>query len=365
MTRGYLLLARGRVLALGLLAVMVVATGFAVPTAHAFTNPPDNPTGALNLTTSPLPISLTAKPGESVSTDIRIRNDGTATEQIKTSVLTFGASGESGTPQLITPTPSDTFINWASFSPSTFSDPPNTWETVHMTIKLPKSAAFGYYYAVVFSRANQATPSGTNQANLSGAIAVLVLLDADVPGAKRSVQVVSFTADHALYEFLPASFTVRLHNDGNVHVAPIGNIFITKGGKNLALLNLNLAGGNILPNTNRVFTTAWSDGYPSYQTKVQDGKVVLDAKDNPESSLTWGTFNLSKIRFGRYTAHMVMAYNDGTRDVPIEATLEFWVVPWRLILFVIAIPVVPSVLVYLIMRRRFRKKLLRAQRGSR
>ena len=90
--------------------------------------------------------------------------------------------------------------------------------------------------------------------------------------------------------------------------------------------------------------------------------MVLDTNDHPEASLNWGGYNLSKLRFGHYTAHMVLAYDNGTRDVPIEAVVGFWVVPWRLILYVIAVPVIPSTLVYLIMRRRFRKKLQRARR---
>jgi hypothetical protein len=38
-----------------------------------------------------------------------------------------------------------------------------------------------------------------------------------------------------------------------------------------------------------------------------------------------------KLRWGKYTANLLLVYDDGTKDVPIEGTLSFWVIPWRLI----------------------------------
>ena len=47
--------------------------------------------------------------------------------------------------------------------------------------------------------------------------------------------------------------------------------------------------------------------------------------------LTWNFADASKLRFGKYTAHLFLVYDDGMRDVPIEGTVTFWVVPWRLL----------------------------------
>jgi len=52
----------------------------------------------------------------------------------------------------------------------------------------------------------------------------------------------------------------------------------------------------------------------------------------------------------------VLTYDNGTRDVPIDAEVSFWVVPWGLIILVIAIPSIPALLVYLIMRRKYNRK---------
>ncbi len=317
---------------------------------------------SLNLTTSPLPINLVAKPGTNVTTQLRIKNSGNKTEKLKVGLLKFAAFGEEGKPRLLDRQPGDDFFDWVSFSEPSFTAEPNIWHTIDMTIKLPKSAAFGYYYAVTFSRVDAPVPNGEKQAALAGATATLVLVEARVPGAKRQVEVVEFKADHGFYEYLPVSFNIRLKNQGNVHVVPTGNIIINKakrGEKDIGLIDVNPEHGNILPGSNRIYVADWSDGFP-VQILTRDGdKILTDGQGKPQTSLKWDLSQASKLRFGHYTAKLLMIYDDGTRDVPIEALVSFWVIPWRLILVLIAIPTLPAAFTYWMMRRRFRKKLKR------
>jgi hypothetical protein len=192
-----------------------------------------------------------------------------------------------------------------------------------MTIQPPATAAFGYYFAVEYTRANPVQPSA-GQAATNGAVATFVLLDVDNAGAQRQASIVSFTTAHRFYDFLPATFAVKLHAGGNIQVAPSGNIFIQQGSKTLATLDVNQTGGNILSNSGRIFTTQWNDGFPHYVTKTGQTK----------QQLVWNWSQLSKLRFGHYTANLVMVYNNGQRDVPLQATLSFWVIPWELVLAV-------------------------------
>ena len=289
--------------------------------------PVDN---SFNLVTSPLPINLAGPPGSTLTTDIRVKNGGTATDKLKITLMKFSAYGEAGKPAIADRAPGDDYFDWVSFSPQTFDAPPNVWETVKMTVKLPKTAAFGYYYAVAFSRANPVQASG-KQNVLLGSTAILVLVDAQVPGEQRTASVTSFTADQRFYEFLPATFTVKVHNSGKIHLVPTGNIFISKGGKTVATLGVNTALGNVLPGTNRIFTSNWSDGFPVYVQKQANGQVVLDKNDKPVTNLQWDFSKASKLKFGHYTAHLLMAYDNGQRDVPMEAEVGFWVVPWRIL----------------------------------
>lgn len=275
---------------------------------------------ALDLTTSPLPINLSAKPGTSVSTEVRVKNDEPNTQTLDISLLKFTAYGEEGKPALVDRGPGDDYFDWVSFSPNTIVAPPGVWMSVTMTINVPKDAGFSYYYAVVFKP--QGKPVGKGNVFL-GASAVLVLLDTQNPNAKRSIQIESFTSDKKAYEFLPAYFTVKMHNNGNVHVVPHGNIFIKRGSKIVASLILNPQQGNILPGTNRNYRVSWGDGFPVYQDKVVNNKTV--------KSLNWNFSQAAKLKFGHYTAQLDAVYDDGTKDVPLKAVVSFWIIPWRII----------------------------------
>lgn len=335
-----------------LLIVLVPSAAFTSTLAPALAAPPSD---GINLTTSPLPVSLTANPGQTISTDLRIQNSSSQTQRIKVSLMKFSAYGETGKPALQERAPGDDYFDWVSFSPSVFDAPPNQWMSVKMTIAVPKTAAFGYYYAVVFSPADQ-KPTGKGNVYL-GSTAILVLLDVNSPNAKRSAKVVDFKVDKKIYEFLPVNFSVRIHNDGNVHLQPAGSIYIKRGSKQVAVVDFNPQHGSILPNSYRVYNSSWNDGFPVYVAKTQDGKVVLDKNDKPVQQLNWDFTKVPHLKFGRYTANLLAVYDNGNRDVPMEASLSFWVVPWRLIVFAILIPLVPALIVYFIMRWRFNKKL--------
>jgi hypothetical protein len=293
--------------------------------------------GSVDLTTSPLPISLSAAPGSTVTTDIRIKNN-SPPQTIKVSLMKFSAYGDSGKPALKDRQPGDDYFDWVSFNPGSFLAPTGQWQTVKMTIKVPKDGAFGYYYAVIFTPAN-GRPSGKGNI-LLGSTAVLVLLDVQNPNAKRTLQIVSFTANKHIFEFLPASFGIKFHNNGNVHVQPHGNIFINHGNKQIASLVVNTQQGNILPGTNRIFDVPWSDGFPAYASKQKNGSDVLDKSGQTETQLKWDWSHFSKLRFGRYTAHLTAVYDNGKEDVPLDATVSFWVIPWRIlfgVVFVLAL----------------------------
>lgn len=301
---------------------------------------------SLNLVTSPLPISLSVLPGTNVTTDLRIKQSGPVTERLKVTLMKFSAFGDEGKPRLLDRGPGDDYFDWVKFDKPAFDAPSNVWQNIKMTINVPKSAAFGYYYAVVFSRAgDDKAPIGEAQptAAYNGGSAVLVLLDAKVANAKRELSLGSFTTKHRVYEFLPSEFDINFKNTGNVHAVPHGNIFIMSGKKQVASLDINDAQGNILPGSGRLFPIDWQDGFPHYEKVTEDGKVKLDKQNNAVMHFVWsnggaGASEVSPhLRFGYYTAHLFAVYDDGSRDVPMEATVGFWVVPWRFLLAVLVV----------------------------
>src|SRR5690606_411222 len=107
-------------------------------------------------------------------------------------------------------------------------------------------------------------------------------------------------------------------NTGNVHGVVSGNIFIYRGDEQIDTLEVNPLKGNTLPNSARQFDTDWKSGFPFYDSKKdQDGNPIYDQNSQPEYELKWDYKNVDTLRFGKYTANMVLAYDDGNRDIPI------------------------------------------------
>lgn len=286
--------------------------------------------GALNLTTSPLPINLSTTPGNTVSTDLRIKNNGTETETLAVGLLKFGANDTSGQPAIIERQPGDDYFDWVTFSEDEFEAEPNVWYTLTMMIDVPESAGLGYYYAVTFQRASG--PGQTDQgAGLEGGPAILVLMDVRVPYAERKVELLEFTSKKSVYEFLPAEFNLSVKNSGNIHLIPSGSIFITKGGSQVAVLTVNEGRGNVLPDSTRNFPVYWDDGFPRYELVEENGSVVKNPDGTNKQSLNWDFSNTDKLRFGKFKATALLVYDDGEKDVPIEAVVTFWIIPWRIL----------------------------------
>jgi hypothetical protein len=343
-----------------LLIAAVLAPFLYIAPALAATNA-TAPTEGISLQISPLPIQLNAKPGSSVGTDLRVRNAGTQDEKLQVRLLKVSADNSGGV-HLTNPSSSDEFVSWVHFSKNVFDAPPGEWQDIKMTVSVPKTAAFGYYFAVEYLRANaeQAQPG---KAVARGAVATFILLNADAPGATRQAQIVSFSADKKSYEFLPVNFTVKVRSSGNVHVAPHGNIFILHGKKQVGSIQVNSAEGNILPGSSRFFEAGWSDGFPVPAAKYNGDTPVLDKSGRPEYSYKWDFSKANRLRFGHYTAHLVLVYDNGQRDVPMEAYVSFWVIPWRIAGIVLGILVlIAGLIAYVIILRR---RLKRASQSAR
>ena len=288
----------------------------------------------LSLVTSPLPINLVTTPGSTVSAQLKVKNGGLLPETLTVGLMKFAAFGDEGKPMLMDRGKGDDYFDWITFSENEFTINPNEWKTITANINVPKTAAFGYYYAVTFARKSEDIPGGPRSTKVIGATATLILLEVRVPNAVRDIQVLDFSTPQQIYEFLPVNFTIKLKNKGNVHVVPTGNIFIDRQGekKDVAILPVNELKGNVLPDSNRIFESGWSDGFPVYQQQTNsDGTIMTDKLGKPITKLKWDFSQIPKLRWGRYTANLLLVYDDGAHDVPIEGKLSFWVIPWRIV----------------------------------
>jgi len=317
------------VLSLSLLSATLTSQAFAVEptvvtTSELLTSPTPVTSNPVNLTISPVTINLETKPGQSVTTTLKIRNNSAVTEKLVTKLGSFVADETGQKPLLIEPDPSEEFLQWLTVSEPSFEVQPNEWKTIKITFSPPDSAALSYYYTLYLQRETSINLQ-PGEARIEGWPAILILTTVISPQSRHELQLEKVGVKHPFLEFLPQEITLSIKNNGNVHTAPQGTIFIDgQGQKDIAVLPLNPDRYTVLPQSTRSFTVNWADGFPTHNLE-QNGK------------LSWDFDQLKHFRFGKYTAHVVMVYDNGERDVPIESFVSFWVIPWKILLAGLAV----------------------------
>lgn len=243
-------------------------------------------------------------------------------------------------------TPPPIIKDWITFGNQTFTVRPGEVYTQKVKISLPKESGFSYSLTLVITRAGQDAKIESG-AVYRGSVATFTLINVDRPGATRKFDVTNFKTTQGIYEYLPAEFDIDFRNTGNTIIQPVGNVFIHKGnggGDPISVIPLNPARGYLLPDRPRTLDTTWTEGFPVYKTsRGADGQEKQD--------LVWDWSKISDFRIGQYTAKLVAVYNDGKRDIPIEKTVTFWVIPWRIILGSILVLIVFGVGAYVILRK--------------
>jgi hypothetical protein len=290
--------------------------------------PGDVGSGNFSLLVTPSPLVTTLKPGTTTELELKVRNNGTAPEELKVEPRSFKFNSSTGQVSLNDTVPPD--INtWISFANPTFKIDAGQWFTERVRFALPKDTGFSYSFALVISRkANPQPVAGTRL--LNGSLAVFTLVNVDRPGATRQLEIPKFTATQGVYEYLPARFNIQFKNTGNSIVQPAGNVFIQRGSNDktpIASLAVNDKKGYILPGSERTVTAAWNSGFPLYKYTTQ-----TNGKETRSLQWNWNDAKLSNIRIGHYTAKLVAIYDDGTRDVPIQLEIKFWVIPWKILI---------------------------------
>lgn len=282
--------------------------------------------GNFSLQVTPSPLVASVNPGASTQLELKIRNGGTDSENLKIEPRSFKINSSNGQVELNDTAPPD-IASWIHFDHPAFTVLPGQWFTEEINLDVPKDAGFSYSFALVISRQSETQPTNGGRL-IKGSVAVFSLINVNRPGATSKLDLAAFTSVHHFYEYLPATFDIHFKNTGNTIVQPSGNIFIQRGSTDrtpLATLDINNTKGYILPGSTRTLTSSWDDGFPAYQT-------VTAADGSTKQQLKWNWSKLSSFRIGRYTAKLVAVYSDGQHDVPIMGEVSFWVIPWKILL---------------------------------
>lgn len=266
------------------------------------------------LSAIPPRLEIEAKPGQTVTKEIKVRNEGQVLRNIAIETKDFIVSDSVGTPIQVEGV--DETVNrwaastWIQVSPSKLTLKPGETRSLSLTVIVPAKATAGGHYAMVL----HSPDLGKISFDGSGAAVqtrVGTLIYITVPGnIKESAQVKEFSAPKFL-EYGPVNFTTAITNFSDVHILPLGKITVTN------LLGLK-TGEVVLPET-RIFPLT--------------NRIIESTLDK-------------KWLIGPFTAKLAAGY--GTKGQALTGALTFWVVPWRLLVLVAAALIILFVLVKLI-----------------
>lgn len=270
---------------------------------------------------SPPRIELNADPGETVTTEIHIRNITDLEVLVQGAVNNFVSGDESGEPRILfeedeeSPFPLKDYIS----DVPDLTLKPHERRAVQVTVNVPEDAAPGGHFGLVrFSAIPAESEGGASEVNLSASIGTLILLNVSGEieeslvieelaaskslGEEDSEEDVSLDQNKgSFFETGPITLITRLNNTGNVHLQPSGSLTVSNMlGQEVGGKAFNKSQGNVLPGSIRRFEHEFND---------------------------------KEFWFGRYTATAQLQY--GSEDTTLKETVAFWVIPYKIITVVL------------------------------
>jgi hypothetical protein len=253
-------------------------------------------------------------PGEHTEGITKIINQSTNTLNFKLAVQDFIVTDTLGTPNILPPgTLSNKYsaASWIGATPDIFTLKPGESQTINYYIQVPTNARpGGHYAAIVYSPIVNKGVTGSGS-TVNSQLGSLFYITINGPINEQAL-ITKFLAN-SFQEYGPVNISTQLKNLGDLHIAPKGTITV-----NGLFVNQtqNLPTHNIFPGAARDFSNTF-------------GKSLM---------------------LGRYKATLMASYGTNN-NLPLVATLYFWVFPWRITL-VIFLAVLALVLGGLYLRKR-------------
>ena len=256
---------------------------------------------------SPTLVELNAARGRTYDIKLNIMNVTASDLVYSESVNDFNSADETGAPHIIlnSDLPATASVKtWIATIPD-FTIKAGKYKSLDVQIVIPNDAEPGGHYGVVrFS--GTAPELESTGVGLSASAGVLILIRVDGAIVEKASLTSFYSVQNgnqsSFFENGPITFVTRIQNEGNIHIKPIGGIELRDMFGNLVkTMPVNEDKSNVLPNSIRRFDSQY---------------------DN-----TW--------MIGRYTANLTLGY--GTTGQAITNTINFWVIPWKLILVALLI----------------------------
>jgi hypothetical protein len=255
-------------------------------------------------------------PGQTAQGITKITNNSAATLTFKLAVRDYVVLDNNGTPTILPP---NTLSNkysasaWIAIYPQTFTLQPGQKQTIDYYLQVPADARPGGHYAAIVYTPIVTTPLGEGSGStINSQLGSLFYITVNGPIKEQAV--VSRFLVNPFQEYGPVNVFTELKNLGDLHITPQGTITVSG-----ALFNQTqkLATYNIFP-----------------------GGVARDYQN------TFG----KTLMIGPYKAVLMASYGVNN-NLPLTATVYFWVFPWRIAL-VITLAIIAIILGFLYFRNR-------------
>lgn len=245
-------------------------------------------------------VEVSLNPGQTGEGTTKVINQTNSPLTFQISVQDYIVGDTQGTPQILPP---NTLSNkysaaaWIGVTPTTFTLLPGHSQPISYFIQVPSYAKpGGHYAAIVYSPLVKGVTQGTGGV-VNTQIGSLFYLT--VKGPIHEGASVSKFFTNLLHEYGPVDISTQIKNMGDLHIMPKGKINVSGLFFNKTQ---NLPDHNIFPETARDFNN------------------------------TFGSW----LMFGPYKASLTASYGQNN-NLPLVASLYFWVFPWRLMIVIILV----------------------------
>jgi hypothetical protein len=248
---------------------------------------------------------LLLAPGDTYTMNVSAANATGMTKIIKFMTEDMGASNDPNTPMEFLGTQKGPYSlkDFVKPEKDTLTLLAGQRVTMPVTITIPKDASPGGLYGAIMVAANNLpdttiAPADQAVSKVDIITRVAVLLFIRIKGdVLESSYLKDFTADKNFYEQGPVDFKVTSENTGNVYLSPYGSIEV-KDMLGRTIDKRDIDPWFILPKVNRTRDISWN----------------------------------SNFLLGKYTAVLTLhrGYLDA-KDVVDTKSIDFWVVPWKVI----------------------------------
>lgn len=258
------------------------------------------------MTVIPPTVSVEVDPGEYTEGVMKIVNESSEPLTFTAIMQDFVVDNTQGIPNILPP---DTLSNkysaasWIALDAQKVTVPPNTRQEISYYVQVPADARpGGHYAAVIFSPDIPGDENPSSGAKVQAQIGTLFLVNVKGAITERG-EVTKFTTK-GFYEYGPATIDTQIKNLGDLHITPKGFITVTN-----------------------MF------GKQAYTIPLEERNIFPGAGRDLETSFG------KKLMIGRYKATLTATFGQNN-NLPLTATVYFWVFPWRVAAVVIVILIV-------------------------